>query len=148
MIERCGDRQRKRDGLEKWPLHFFVESPGDATGRPPPCLRTFRHMWSINTSVAYTLISLTGAGVLFCLTIVIAGISSYACPFQTPASTTLCSPWKKARRGFVSFIVHFKQALLRTHRVWNQKVGPLSSIANLFQRSRSGMFRSIDLNHG
>ena len=26
MIERCGDRQRKRDGLEKWPLHYFVES--------------------------------------------------------------------------------------------------------------------------
>ena len=21
MIERCGDRQRKYDGLEKWPLH-------------------------------------------------------------------------------------------------------------------------------
>jgi len=26
MIERCGDRQRKCDGLKKWPLHFFVES--------------------------------------------------------------------------------------------------------------------------
>jgi len=25
MIERCGDRQRKCDGLEKWSLHFFVE---------------------------------------------------------------------------------------------------------------------------
>jgi len=24
-IERCGDRQHKYDGLEKWPLHFFVE---------------------------------------------------------------------------------------------------------------------------
>ena len=26
MIKRCGDRQRKCGGLEKWPLHFFVES--------------------------------------------------------------------------------------------------------------------------
>ena len=26
MIERCGDRQRKCDGLEKRPLHVFVES--------------------------------------------------------------------------------------------------------------------------
>ena len=26
VIERCGDRQRKCDGLETWPLHFFVES--------------------------------------------------------------------------------------------------------------------------
>ena len=25
VIERCGDRQRKCDGLEKWPLHTFVE---------------------------------------------------------------------------------------------------------------------------
>ena len=26
MIERCGDRQRKCDGLKKWPLRFFIES--------------------------------------------------------------------------------------------------------------------------
>ena len=26
MIERCGDHQRRCDVLEKWPLHFFVES--------------------------------------------------------------------------------------------------------------------------
>ena len=25
-IERCGDRQRKCDGLKKWPFHLFVES--------------------------------------------------------------------------------------------------------------------------
>jgi len=54
MIERCGDRQRKCDGLEKWPLHFFVESL-------PVMLQAAllllacglcRHMWSINPSVA------------------------------------------------------------------------------------------------
>ena len=26
MIERCRDRQRKCDGLEKWPIHLFVGS--------------------------------------------------------------------------------------------------------------------------
>ena len=26
VIERCGDRQRKSDGLEKWPFRFFIES--------------------------------------------------------------------------------------------------------------------------
>jgi hypothetical protein len=26
MIERCGDRQRKFDGLEKWPFRFCMES--------------------------------------------------------------------------------------------------------------------------
>jgi hypothetical protein len=26
MIERCGDRQRKFDGLERWPFHLCMES--------------------------------------------------------------------------------------------------------------------------
>ena len=26
MIERCGDRQRKFDGLNKWPFRLFIES--------------------------------------------------------------------------------------------------------------------------
>jgi hypothetical protein len=67
VIERCGDRQRKCDGLEKWPFHFFVESL-------PLMLQAAllllacglcRHMWSINALVARTLISLTGLGVTF-----------------------------------------------------------------------------------
>ena len=77
IIERCGDRQRRCDGLEEWPLHFFIESL-------PVMLQVAllllacglcRHMWSVNTSVAYTLISLTGAGVAFYVAIVIAGTS-------------------------------------------------------------------------
>ena len=48
-----------------------------------------RHMWSINTSVARVVISLTVLGFLFYIGIVVAGISSYECPFQTPVSTTL-----------------------------------------------------------
>ena len=26
MVKRCSDHQRKCDGLEKWPFHFFMES--------------------------------------------------------------------------------------------------------------------------
>lgn len=26
MVECCGDRQRKLDGLEKWPFRLFIES--------------------------------------------------------------------------------------------------------------------------
>jgi len=127
MIERCGDRQRKCDGLEKWPLHFFVEGL-------PVMLQVAllllacglcRHMWSINTSVAFTLISLTGLGVVFYIAIVIAGASSYACPFQTPASTALCSLWKKARRGSVFLTVRYKWVLSRTRRMWNRGVQSL-----------------------
>jgi len=139
MIERCGDRQRKCDGLEKWPLHLPAESL-------PLMLQAAllllacglcRHVWSINALVARTLISLTGLGVIFYIVIVIAGMSSYACPFQTPASIALHGLWKKVRgqfaimrsrrirRRIVSSITHSKRVLSRTHKVWNRRVRPL-----------------------
>ena len=126
MVEHCGDRQRKCDGLEKWPFHSFVESL-------PLMLQVAllllacglcRHMWAINTPVAWTLISLTGLGVVFYIGIVIAGMSSYACPFQTPASIALRGPWKKIRPGISPVIVHSKRALLLTRQMWEQKVHP------------------------
>ena len=120
MIERCGDRQRKCDGLEKWPLHFFIESL-------PMMLQVAlllltcglcRHMWSISTSVAYTLATLTGFGAVFYLAIVVAGMSSYACPFQTPASIALRSAWRKLRCGIVS-------ALSWARRMWKRRLRSL-----------------------
>jgi hypothetical protein len=91
MVERCADRQRKIDGLERWPFRLFIESL-------PVMLQIAllllscglsRYVWSVNTSVARVVISFTVLGVIFYLGIVIAGTSSYECPFQTPASTTL-----------------------------------------------------------
>jgi len=91
MIERCGDRQRKFDGLKKWPFRLFVEGL-------PIMLQVAlllltcglsRYMWSINTSVARIIISFTVLGFLFYIGIVAAGTSSYECPFQTPASEGL-----------------------------------------------------------
>ena len=139
MIERCGDRQRKCDGLKKWPLNFFVESL-------PVMLQAALlllacglclHMWTINTPVGCTLISLTGFGVVFYIGIVIAGMSSYACPFQTPASIALRGSWKgvrggmavmwsrRIRRRIVSSIIRSKRVLSRIHGVWNRRVRPL-----------------------
>ena len=126
MIERCGDRQRKCDGLEKWPLRHFVEAL-------PVMLQVAllllacglcRHMWSINTSVAYTLVPLAGLGIVFYLGIVIAGTSSYACPFQTPASIALRSSWKKVRHVITSLSVHPKRALSWIRRMWNRGARP------------------------
>jgi len=91
MVERCGDRQRKFEGLEKWPFRLFIESL-------PIMLQIAllllacglsRYMWSVNTSVAHVIISFTILGVIFYLGIVAAGTSSYECPFQTPASIAL-----------------------------------------------------------
>jgi len=126
VIERCGDRQRKCDGLKKWPLHFFVESLPVMLQAALLLLASglCRYMWSINSSVAFTLISLTSLGVVFYIAIVIAGASSYACPFQTPASTALCSLWKEVRRGIVFLTVRYKRVFPQTRRMW--KWGVLS----------------------
>jgi len=51
-------------------------------------------MWFINTFVAYIITTLITLGVL---AIVVAGASSYVCPFQTLASITLRGLWKKVR---------------------------------------------------
>jgi len=56
-----------------------------------------RHMWTIETSVAYTSISLTGLGIAFYVAIVIAEMSSYACLLQTPAYVALRDLWKKVQ---------------------------------------------------
>ena len=91
VVERCSDRQRKCDGLEKWPFHFFI-------GSLPVMLQIAllllacglsRYTWSVNTSVGRVVISFTVLGFLFYIGIVVAGTSSYECPFQTPASSAL-----------------------------------------------------------
>ena len=90
-VERCGDRQRKFDGVEKWPFRMFIESLPiilQITLLLLACGLS-RYMWSVNTSVARVVISFTILGVLFYIGIVVVGTSSYECPFQTPASISL-----------------------------------------------------------
>jgi len=48
-----------------------------------------RYMWSVNTSVARVVISFIILSILFYIGVVVAGKSSYECPFQTPASIAL-----------------------------------------------------------
>ena len=106
MVERCGDRQRKYDGLPEWPFHLVLEAL-------PVMLQIAlllvcglcRWMASINTTVAGVLIALTVLGVLFYLGIVVAGTSSYTCPFQTPGSAALRGMLKKVR-PYTTPLVH------------------------------------------
>ena len=95
MVERCGDRQRKFDGLEKWPFQVFIESLPIMLQIALLLLACAlsRYMWSVNTSVARVVISFTVLGFLFFIGIVIAGTWSYECPFQTPASIGLRYLW-------------------------------------------------------
>ena len=114
IIERCGDRQLKYDGLRKWQFHLVLEAL-------PVMLQVallllacglWRYMASINTPVAVVLITLTGIGGLFYLVIAVSGALSYACPFQTPASTALRILWKKVVSPISSVIRRFKQAIV------------------------------------
>src|SRR5258708_6896440 len=115
MVDRCGDRQHKFEGLEKWPLHLFVESL-------PIMLQISllllacglcRHMWSINTIVTYILITLTALGISFYLGIIVAGTSSDECPFQTPVSTALRGLWKATRRQRLAITRSSRSAISR-----------------------------------
>ena len=125
-IERCGDRQRKCDGLEKWQLRLFVESL--------PVMLQFslfllacglcQHMWSINTSLACILIIVTSAGVFLYVAIVIAGTSSYACPFQTPVSIALRGSLDTVWRGIVSPVVYSIWAFSRIRAMQVQRSEP------------------------
>ena len=116
-IERCGDRQRKCDGLKKWPFHLFVESL-------PLMLQAAllllacglcKRMSSINTPIASILITLTVLGVVFYVGIVIVGASSYECPFQTPVSTALRSVWKTTKPYITSTL---RSISSRTTSLW------------------------------
>jgi hypothetical protein len=124
MIERCGDRQRKCNGLQKWPFHFFVEGL-------PVMLQVAllllacglcRYMASINTSIAGVLIALTVLGVLFYVGIVIAGTSSYDCPFQTPASGTLRSLWTKIGPYFTPASLPIITALCNLREIFQCRI--------------------------
>ena len=123
MIERCGDRQRKCDGLQKWPFHLFVESL-------PVMLQIallllacglYQYMASVNTPVANLLLTITLLGVLFYAGVVTAGAYSYECPFQTPASVSLRSLWVKLGRRliqatlFVAVALHALGEIVQRH---------------------------------
>lgn len=121
MVERCGDRQRKFDGLEKWPFRSFVNALPImlqiallllACGLSP-------YVWFVNTSVACVVISFTVLGVLFYLGIVAAGASSYQCPFQTPASTALRDLKENGTIKKVLAAISPPNAISLVHATWN-----------------------------
>ena len=103
MIERCGDRQRKFDGLEKWRFHLFIDSLPIMLQIALLLLASglSKYMLSVNTSVGNVVLSFTVLGGFFFTGIVVAGITSHECPFQTPASTALQhlveTTWKSLR---------------------------------------------------
>lgn len=91
IAERCGDRQRKLNGLHRWHFHVLMESLPVALQLALLLLGCglSQYMWTLNQTIACTIIGVTGFGILFYIAIVIAGTISYECPFQTPLSLVL-----------------------------------------------------------
>ena len=146
MIERCGDRQRKLDALQKWPFQLFVESL-------PVMLQIAlfllacglcRYMASINTIVAGVLITLTLLGALFYVGIVVAGASSDDCPFQSPASIPVCSLWLMINACFTSALVPIAVALYSLGKVVQRHISHIiySPYTNIRYRLR-GMLKKV-----
>jgi len=90
-IERGQNRQRKFDGLVTWYFDRVMESL--------PLMLQYallllgcalsRYLWDIHMTVASVVLGATLFGVVFYVFVVIAGISSVNCPYQTPSAHIL-----------------------------------------------------------
>ena len=91
--ERCEDRQRKLNGLQRWPFRIVIESLPLLLQLSLLLLGAAlsRFLWDVNQVVASVVAGFTAYGLCFYACIVIAGTLSYECPFQTPLSLILRS---------------------------------------------------------
>ena len=99
IADRGKERQVKLTGLQKWGLHFIMESL--------PVMLQFAlllfgvalavFLWELNVSVAEVALVATPIGVVFYIFITVVATIYSDCPFQTPLSTMLpkVQPWTK-----------------------------------------------------
>ena len=99
IVDRGKERQVKLTGLQKWGLHFIMESL--------PVMLQFAlllfgaalavFLWELNASVAEVALVDTPIGVAFYIFITVVATIYSDCPFQTPLSIMLpkVQPWTK-----------------------------------------------------
>ena len=99
VVERCGDRRHKCDGLAKWPFHFFTRvSPSGFKSLCFFSLVDFRGACGQSTYLSHVSPSPSPSSALCSI---VAGTSSYECPFQTSASIALSDTTENHRSWFV-----------------------------------------------
>jgi len=90
-IERSQNRQRKLDGTIAWYFDHIMESL-------PLMLQAAllllggalsRYLWEISITVASVILAVTSFGLIFYLSIIVAGTASESCPYQTPGARVL-----------------------------------------------------------
>lgn len=108
VIERARERQIRTDGMSTWNFHLVMESLSVMLQMSVLLLgyALSQYLWTIDKTVADVIIGVTSFGVIFYAFIVIAGVMSYNCPFQTPASLFIRSVvfYEKKRGTFQSLL--------------------------------------------
>ena len=91
-IERSQNRQRKLDEIDAWYFDTVMESLPlmlQAALLLLGCALSL-YLWGINTTIASVVVGITSFGVIFYLSIIIAGVVTESCPYQTPVSQFIC----------------------------------------------------------
>ena len=141
LVERCGDRQRKCDGLEKQSLHLLAANNLLVLLQASLLLvgGFCRYTWPINAWVAFTIATLIVPGVGFYVVTLISGTLPYSSPFQTPVSVILRCSCEWVWHWVTFAIPHFKQTFS-----WTQ----FTSAKSPHRQSRSRTYRLSSINHG
>ena len=90
-IERSQHRQQKLDGIVAWYFDHVMESLPlmlQAALLLLGCALS-RYLWNVTIIVASVVIAVTSLGIIFYLSIIVAGALSESCPYQTPGSHIL-----------------------------------------------------------
>ena len=133
-IERSQHRQRKHNGISAWYFEHVMEFL--------PIMLQFsllllgcalsQYLWTLDMTIASVVIGVTSFGVLVYTLIVIMGIFSESCPYQTPGSQSIRYLWRKSqnlRYLFYTTYSSFRRihigsafvALLRRERRWDSE---------------------------
>ena len=109
VIERSQNRQRKLDGVVAWYFDHVVESLPLVLQIGPFLLgcALSLYLWGIDITVASVVLGISSLGATFYLLIVVAGMASESCPYQTPGARNMRYIFLPALRSAPSLISKF-----------------------------------------
>ena len=132
-IERSHNRQRKLDGMIAWYFDHVMESLPlmlQAALLLLGCALS-RYLWEINIIVASVVLCVTSFGLIFYLSIVIAGTTSESFPYQTPFAYIFRRTFRRLRQhllptlhsAFATIPIVVSSAFSRFHQAsWSRRM--------------------------
>jgi len=91
--DRCRDRERKLNGIDKWQFRTVMQFAPLAIQGSLALLGTAltRYLWEVDRTVSSVVIGFATFGFILYMAIVAASVLSFDCPFQTPISLLIRS---------------------------------------------------------